>query len=45
MKEVDSSLTLSAPFAENDELHAFFKYLDEFVESKNLCPKKKQQVY
>ena len=45
VKELDSSITLSVPLVENDELYAFFKYLDDFVESQNLCPNKKQNKF
>ena len=45
VKELDSSITLSVPLVENDELYAFFKHLDEFVESQNLCPNKKQNKF
>ena len=45
MKELDSSITLSVPLVENDELYVFFKYLDEFVERKNLCPNKKHNKF
>ena len=45
MKELDSSITLSDPIDEQDELFAFFKHLDEFVESQNLCPNKKQNKF
>ena len=45
MKELDTSITLSVPLDENDELYAFFKYLDEFVESLNLYPNKKHNKF
>ena len=45
VKELDTSVTLSVPLVENGELYAFFKYLDEFVESKNLCPNKKHTKF
>ena len=38
VKELDSSITLSVPLVENDELYAFFKHLDEFVESQFMSP-------
>ena len=45
VKELDSSITLSVPLVGNDELYAFFKHLDEFVESQNLCPNKKHNKF
>ena len=45
VKELDSSITLSVPIDEQNELYAFFKHLDEFVESQNLCPNKKQNKF
>ena len=45
MKELDTSITLSVPIVENDELYAFFKHLDEFVESKTLCPSRKHNKF
>ena len=45
MKELDSSITLSVPLVENDELYALFKHLDEFVERQNLYPNKKHNKF
>ena len=45
VKELDSSITLSVPLVENDELYAFLKDLDEFAESQKLCPNKKQNKF
>ena len=45
VKELDTSITLSVPIDEQDELYAFFKHLDEFVESQNLCPNKKHNKF
>ena len=45
MEELDSSITLSVPIDEQNELYAFFKHLDEFVESQNLCPNKKENKF
>ena len=45
VKELDSSITLSIPLDEQDELYVFLKNLDEFVESQNLCPNKKQNKF
>ena len=45
VKELDSSITLSVPIDEQNELYAFLKYLDEFVETQNLCPNKKQNKF
>ena len=45
MRELDTSITLSVPLDENDELHACFKHLDEFVESQNLYPNKKHNKF
>ena len=45
LKELDSSITLTVPLVENDELYVFLKNLDEFVESQNLCPNKKHNKF
>ena len=45
IKELDSSITLTVPLVENDELYVFFKYLDDFVENKDLCPNKKHNKF
>ena len=45
VKELDSSITLSVPLVENDELYSFFKHLDEFVESTKIFPNKKHDKF
>ena len=39
------SIETARKFDEQDELYAFFRNLDEFVESQNLCPNKKQNKF